>query len=135
MQIRPFLQLTGRLGLIPFTLLFTLQTSYASGSGLWKLDPINGDWNTAANWSCECVPNGGLDTATFGASNITDISLSEQTALFSMVFNVGASAYHITCPPGLLFTIFRAPGSATIQVLLKILSHRLMNLATQERLS
>src|SRR5437588_11015056 len=42
----------------------TIGTSCA-GSGTWILNPINDDWNTAANWSSDTVP-GPLDEATFG---------------------------------------------------------------------
>ncbi len=76
-----------------------------AGSGTWIPNPSNNDWNTAANWSCECVPGGPFDTATFGVSNTTRISLSGATSLFSVVFNVGASAYEITSTPGNSFSI------------------------------
>jgi hypothetical protein len=32
----------------------------------WDLDPMSGDWNTAANWTANRVPNGPADIATFG---------------------------------------------------------------------
>ena len=72
--------------------------SYA-GSGTWILNPIDNNWNTPANWSSNTVP-GGLDTATFAVSNITDISISAGSGAFWMVFNSGASAYSFTALPG-----------------------------------
>jgi hypothetical protein len=33
-------------------------------SAQWDLDPISGDWNTAANWTPMGVPNGPADIAT-----------------------------------------------------------------------
>jgi fibronectin-binding autotransporter adhesin len=83
--------------------IFPGNTSYA-GSGTWILNPVNGDWNTAGNWSSNTVPNG-LDTATFGVSNQTDISFSAGTSVGTIVFNPGASSYDITCPADQLFTL------------------------------
>ncbi len=48
-----------------------------AGSATWDLNPASGDWNTAANWSPTTAPNGPSDTATFGFSNTTGVSLSE----------------------------------------------------------
>jgi len=73
--------------------------SYA-GSATWNLNPTNGDWNTAANWTPATVPNGAADTATFGVSNLTNITgFSMGFDLGSIVFEPGASAY--TIGPGL----------------------------------
>jgi autotransporter-associated beta strand protein len=75
---------------------FVIQFAHA-GSGTWILNPINNDFNTAANWSSNTVP-GLLDTATFAVSNRTDVSLSEASSVFEIVFQTGASAYQITAP-------------------------------------
>ncbi|PYK38330.1 MAG: hypothetical protein DME49_08480 [Verrucomicrobia bacterium] len=75
----------------------TIGTSCA-GSGTWILNPINDDWNTAANWSSDTVP-GPLDEATFGVSNQTDISVSAPASVGGITFNAGADAYQITAPP------------------------------------
>ena len=72
----------------------------------WKLDPASGDWNTAANWVDNVVPNGQFDAAFFGTSHQTDISMSTSTDIFNIQFNAGASAYTITCSPGQIFTVF-----------------------------
>jgi autotransporter-associated beta strand protein len=62
-------------------------------SATWKLNPTNNDWNTAANWTPERVPDQPTDVATFDVSNITDISVAIDFGLDSIVFNPGASAY------------------------------------------
>ena len=58
--------------LLPFLL---SATSSFAGSATWNLNPTSGDWNTATNWTPATVPNGPTDTATFGVSNITGISV------------------------------------------------------------
>src|SRR5437667_3752147 len=76
-------------------LLCALGAAYAD-SATWNLNPISGDWNTAANWTPNTVPNGPSDTATFGVSNITDISLSHRIQVEAIVFSAGASPFTIT---------------------------------------
>ena len=95
---------------LPSVLLFTLisflfaQTASA-GSATWNLNPVSGDWNTAANWTPATVPNGPSDTATFGASNMTAVSVSANTTLNGIVFNAGASAFAVTASPTFALTI------------------------------
>jgi autotransporter-associated beta strand protein len=93
--------------LIGAGLTFLFTTFAQAGSATWVLDPISGDWNTAANWTPMGVPNGPTDTATFGLSNTTDVSISEQTEVNGIVFTgaVGTNPYTITAPPGLRLTI------------------------------
>jgi autotransporter-associated beta strand protein len=80
---------------IVLTLSFgALRAGYA-GSATWSANPINGDWNTAANWIPNTVPNGPSDTATFETSSITDISLSGPIEVEGIVFNPGADAFMI----------------------------------------
>ena len=50
-------------------------------SAQWDLDPISGDWNTAANWTPNGIPNGPADIATFGLSQTTGGSISADTEL------------------------------------------------------
>ena len=102
---RIFSQLLG----LPFTLLLVLvsvSTNFA-GSAAWNLNPTSGDWNTAANWTPMTVPNGTFpfgpfDIATFAQSNVTAVSLSEETNLNSIVFNPNASALTINTESQLL---------------------------------
>jgi autotransporter-associated beta strand protein len=77
-----------------------MQAGFA-GSATWQLDPISGDWNTAANWMPNTVPNGPSDTATFAASNMTEMSLSSSVEVNGIAFDPGASAFSITTPPSL----------------------------------
>jgi autotransporter-associated beta strand protein len=80
-------------------------TTGLADSGTWNVDPEDGNWNNPANWSCNCVPGGGA-TATFAFSNLTDISLTTQVNLNSLVFQPSASSYTITLLPGIVLDIF-----------------------------
>jgi autotransporter-associated beta strand protein len=75
--------------------LLTMARPSLAGSATWSLNPLTSDWNTAANWTPQTVPNGDTDVATFGVSNVTDLSVSDYVFLDSIVFNPGASAYSI----------------------------------------
>ncbi len=81
-------------------LLTTVSSSFA-GSATWKTSPATGDWNTASNWTPSTVPNGLADTATFGTSNTTSVTVLRQptqdttTYLDGIVFATGASAFTI----------------------------------------
>jgi autotransporter-associated beta strand protein len=70
-------------------------TTYAI-SAQWELNPSSGDWNTAANWTPISVPNGPGDTATFGLSNTTTVSISADTEVNGITFAPGASAFFIS---------------------------------------
>ena len=68
-----------------------------AGSATWSSNPSSGDWNDAANWIPNTVPNGTSDIATFGASNVTDVFNSNVIVnLDSLVFNPGAPQYTIS---------------------------------------
>lgn len=87
------------------TLTFAFILDVYAGSATWNLNPASGDWNTAANWTPPTVPNGPADTAQFAVSNTTDISISGPIEVNGTQFNPGASAFTITAPPMLTFTI------------------------------
>jgi autotransporter-associated beta strand protein len=61
----------------------------------WNLNPINGNWNEAQNWTPEQVP-GGNDTAHFALSNVTSINIESETGIRQIVFDADASAYTFT---------------------------------------
>jgi autotransporter-associated beta strand protein len=84
--------------LVAAALLFlAAQRPSLAGSATWDQNPTSGDWNTAANWTPQTVPNGTTDIATFGTSNLTSISSqSTDIDLDSLVFNSGAPPYTIT---------------------------------------
>jgi autotransporter-associated beta strand protein len=64
----------------------------------WNITPINGDWNTAANWTPAVVPNADNATAKFDFSTITQVATSTATTVHNLIFNAGASAFTIFGP-------------------------------------
>jgi autotransporter-associated beta strand protein len=70
-----------------------------AGSATWNLNPTSGDWNTPTNWSPNTVPNGSNDIATFGLSNVTDISISVHTEVNGIVFDNSASSFTMSTTP------------------------------------
>ena len=79
-------------------LLLAAQQPSLAGSATWSSNPTSGEWNTAANWTPQTVPNSTTDVATFEASHITDLSvtLGSIINLDSAVFNSGSPAYTLT---------------------------------------
>jgi hypothetical protein len=86
--------------------MFVIPTVTYAISAQWDLDPVSGDWDTAANWTLNGVPNGAADIATFGLSNTTNVSISADTEVNGIIFTPSASnAYTITANPELTLTI------------------------------
>ena len=78
-------------------LLLVAQRPSFAGSATWSSNPTSGDWNTAANWVPQTLPNSETDVATFGTSNVTDLSITNASvSLDSAVFNSGAPPYTLT---------------------------------------
>jgi autotransporter-associated beta strand protein len=76
-----------------------------AGSATWSANPITGDWNTAANWTPNTVPNGPSDIATFGLSNQTGVAVSGFDAEVSeLIFSPGASPFSINVNDGYVLT-------------------------------
>ncbi|HEY2711749.1 MAG TPA: autotransporter-associated beta strand repeat-containing protein [Chthoniobacterales bacterium] len=65
------------------------------GSAQWSATPTSSDWNTAANWVPNTVPNGPDDIATFGRSRTTVVTVSSDVQVSEIVFSRRASAYSI----------------------------------------
>ena len=65
-------------------------------SATWLQSPGSNDWNTGANWTSNTVPT---DTASFGTSTVTTVTLSSSTSINAIVFNAGASAFTISVTP------------------------------------
>src|SRR6266550_6409758 len=87
-------------------LMFLLPTVAYSDSAQWDLDPISGDWNTAANWTPMGIPNGPADIATFGLSHTTDVSISADTEVNAIIFTPAATnPYTISINSRLTLTI------------------------------
>src|SRR4030095_2037143 len=94
------------LAAIRCSLMFLVPTVTYAISAQWDLDPISGDWNTAANWTPMSVPNGPADIATFDLSNTTDVSISANTEVNGITFTSAATnPYTITLSPGLTLTL------------------------------
>jgi len=89
-----------------FSLIFLVSAVAYADSAKWNLNPASGDWNTTANWTPIGVPNGPADMATFALSNTTNISISEDTEVNSIIFTSGATnPYTVTATPELTLTI------------------------------
>ena len=95
--------------LLAMAIILNVHTSYA-GNATWNLNPVSGDWNTAANWTPATVPNGPSDIATFGVSNSTAVSLSDFIEVNNIIFEPGASAYTITSDPAGTFSLLTISG-------------------------
>jgi hypothetical protein len=86
--------------------IFLLSNVAQAGSATWDLNPTSGDWNTAANWMPMTVPNGAADTATFGLSNTTNVSISANTEVNGITFTPTATnPYTITAGLGVTLTV------------------------------
>jgi autotransporter-associated beta strand protein len=97
---------TRMLAAIRCSLLLLVSAAAYAGSAQWNLNPTSGDWNTAANWTPMGIPNGPADIATFGLSNTTNVSISANTEVNSIVFTPAATnPYGITAGPGLTLAI------------------------------
>ena len=83
-----------------------VSNSARAGSATWDLDPTSGDWNTAANWTPVTMPNGRADIATYGLSNVTNVSISANTKVNGITFTSAATnPYTISANSGLTLTI------------------------------
>ncbi|HEY1769992.1 MAG TPA: hypothetical protein VGG02_07030, partial [Chthoniobacterales bacterium] len=78
-------------------LFLAAQRPSLAGSATWNQNPTTGDWNTAANWKPQTVPNATTDIATFGTSNVTNLTVANASvSLDSAVFKSGAPSYTLT---------------------------------------
>jgi autotransporter-associated beta strand protein len=76
-----------------------------AGSATWSANPTSDDWNAAANWTPNTVPNGPADIATFGSSAVSYLAITSGVEVDSMVFNSGADAFTINTSPGVILRI------------------------------
>src|SRR5690242_9065196 len=90
--MKPF-PITLRALLCGGALLFAAVATLQAGSATWNSDPVSGDWNTAANWTPNTVPNGPADVATLATSNITELVFSTIIQTNEIIFNPGASPF------------------------------------------
>src|SRR5207253_7939361 len=77
-------------------LFLAVQRPSFAGSATWAKNPTSGDWNTAANWTPQTVPDTPSDIATFATSNQTQIAVSAITEVGGINFNPGADSFTIT---------------------------------------
>ena len=76
-----------------------------AGSATWDLNPGSGDWNTATNWAT-AGSQWPADIATFGLSSTTDVWISANTEVNSIIFTAAATnPYTITASTGFTLTI------------------------------
>jgi hypothetical protein len=88
------------------SLMFLVPTVTYAISAQWDLDPVSSEWNTADNWTPMGIPNGPADKATFGLSNTTDVSISEDTEVNSIIFSSAATnSYVVRVGSGLTLTL------------------------------
>src|SRR6266850_965716 len=71
------------------------KSTVLGGDATWNLNPIDNIWNNPLNWTPNTVP-GSSDTATFNVSNVTDVTFSDTSLIFEMLFSPGASGYTFT---------------------------------------
>jgi hypothetical protein len=67
-------------------------SSAHAGSATWNLNPGSGDWNIAENWTPATVPNAVGDTATFGLTNTSNISISADVTVDTITFTSEAAS-------------------------------------------
>jgi len=80
---------------ISLTLALGALNAVYADSATWRTNPISNDWNTAANWTPNTVPNGPDDIATFALSQHPDVFVSTDTEVNQVIFNAGASPFNI----------------------------------------
>ncbi len=79
---------------LTFTFAFVLDVN--ADSATWSTNPISNDWNIAANWTPNTVPNGPDDIATFGLSQQTNVFIDQSfVEVNELIFNPGASPFTI----------------------------------------
>ncbi len=90
--------ITARFLAVAALLFLAAQRRSLAGSATWNQNPSTRDWNTAANWTPQTVPNATTDIATFDSSNVTEITVDfgSNFNVDSVVFGSGAPAYTVT---------------------------------------
>ena len=85
--------------ILSFAIILTLSlgalNAVYADSATWSTNPISNDWNIAANWTPNTVPNGPDDVATFGLSHHTGVFVSTDTELNELIFSAGANPFTI----------------------------------------
>jgi autotransporter-associated beta strand protein len=79
-----------------FAPILELRVAHAQDA-TWLARPGSGNFNTGGNWTTGTVPTG---TASFAASNTTNINFSTNTALGGLTFNASAPLYSLSTSAG-----------------------------------
>jgi len=67
----------------------------ASTSSTWLANPGSNNWNTGTNWAEGVAPTTSTQSAVFGSSSVTNVTLSSFVTLNGIQFSPGASPYTI----------------------------------------
>ena len=81
--------------LLPLLVLALFSQPVFALSATWKVNPTSDAWLTATNWTPATVPNGPADIATFATSNVTDVTVTEDIEVSSIIFNPGTTPFDI----------------------------------------
>ena len=91
---------------ILLTILLLTAHLLCADDATWNLNPATNEWGLATNWTPSTVPYGETAVATFGASNVTDLTVTSSgqgdsdIILGGITFASGAGAYTLTLTYG-----------------------------------
>ena len=91
--------------LLPALFLLLASQSLHAGSATWSLNPTDNDWDTAANWTPNTIPDGSDDDATFNLSGTTDVVVTATDLVRTLIFAPGADPFTITVNPRRTLTL------------------------------
>jgi autotransporter-associated beta strand protein len=94
---------------LPGLCIFAAVQACEAGSATWRLNPANGNWNQAANWTPKIVPNGSSDIATFSTTDQPSIALWATVEISEMDFTSDASQFTINVRAPFFLTL-SGPG-------------------------
>ncbi len=77
-----------------------------AGSATWQTNPSSGDWYDSTNWMPNTVPDGAGEVATFGSSDVTDLTIHATSVEVSeIIFGPDAEPFAISVAvANILFT-------------------------------
>ncbi len=84
------------LALLAALVCFSAADFALAGSATWGAMPATNDYNTASNWNPATVPNAPTDIATFATSAVTQLSISSDVTVDSMIFGPGADSFSLS---------------------------------------
>ena len=75
--------------------LFSISAPAVAGDATWRVDPTDANWNNADNWMPKTVPNGAGQTATFGMSMQTSLTIMADTEVGTIAYTTAADSFSI----------------------------------------